>query len=229
MVNKLGNLPKQIKKHLLLIKDIRKYIENKEIIGITAQNTTKLEIIKFVQKVVNDLDGNIYITGRDIKTRYRKDLEPTKKMLENIEIKKDLTGMENIEIALQKKRRKLTEEIEKYIEILNLSKIIHEKTSEYNKLELQNLDIIRAIIYDAKIIILDEPECCENLKGKKEFRKTLENFLLHSDIIIFFVADDYKSLVHNCNKIVQLEKAKIDRIHILGSFDEIEEREKSKN
>ncbi len=229
MVNKLGNLPKQIKKHLLLIKDIRKYIENKEIIGITTKNTTKLEIIKFVQKVVNDLDGNIYITGRNIKNRYRKELEPTKKMLENVEIQKDLTGMENIEIILQKKRKKITEELQEYIEILNLSKIIHEKTSEYSKVELQNLDIIRAIIYDAKIIILDEPECCESLKDKKEFRESLRNFISHSDIIIFFVAEEKEMLLHTCNKIIQLEKSKIDRIHILESFEEIEERENSKN
>lgn len=229
MVNKLGDLPKQIKKHLILIKDIRKYVKNKEIVGITVKNTTKLEIIKFVQKVVDDLDGNIYITGRDIKNRYRKELEPTKKMMENVEIRKDLTGMENLEIALKKKRKELTEEINKYLEILNLSKIIHEKTSEYNKVELQNLDIMRAIIYEAKIIILDEPECCENKEDQKAFRETLKNLISNSDIIIFFVADENEKLIHTCNKIVQLEKAKIDKIHILGTFDEIEEREKSKN
>lgn len=229
MVSKLGNLPKQIKKHLLLIKEIRKYTANKEIIGITSKNTTKLEIIKFVQKVVNDLDGNIYITGRDIKTRYRKELEPTKKMLENIEIKKDLTGMENIEIALQKKHKELTEEMKKCIEVLNLSKIIHEKASEYNKVELQILDIMRAIIYDSKIIILDEPECCNNLDGKKKLREVLLNLISYKDITIFFVAEDPEVLSHNCNKIVQLEKAKIDKIHIIGTFDEIKEKEKSKN
>ena len=66
MVNKLGNLPKQIKKHLLLIKDIRKYIENDkydEIIRKAIKNHNKFEIEKrltekelIFAKIIRDAD-----------------------------------------------------------------------------------------------------------------------------------------------------------------------------
>lgn len=217
------------RKHAYLLQDVRKYIENKEIIGICPKDTTKLELVNFVQKIVTNLNGSIYITGKDIKTRYFKDLEPSKKALENIDIRKELSGMENIEIALKNNRKKLTEEIDDYIEVLGLGDIIQKKTSEYNKVQLQNLDIIRATIFGSKIVIIDEPECCEDLKGQKSFRKTMKKLVKYSDMVIIMVSKEREKLEHNCNKIIHLEDGMIESISVLGTFKEIEAREKAKN
>lgn len=229
MISRFGASARRVRKHAYLLQDIRNYVENKEIIGICPMDTTKLELVNFILKVVTDVNGNIYITGKDIKARYFNRLEPSKKVLENIEIQKELSGMENIEIALKKNRKKMTEEIDDYIEALELGNIIHKSVSEYNKVQLQNLDIVRSAIFGSNIIILDEPECLEDLKSKKSFRKTMDKLLKVSDIHIFFISDDPSRLTQNCNKIIHLEDAMIESITVLGPYKKVKEKETVKD
>ncbi len=216
---------KQLYKQLYLTRDIRAKVGEREVIGIATSTSSKLEVIRFIQKVVINLEGNIYISGKNTKPRYREELKPTGKVKENVDIQDFLTGRENINLILKDTRKKHDEKLDKYIDILGLTKILDKQASEYSIVELQKLDIIRALIYDAKVLVLDSPDCCKDLKDKKALRKITQKLMKNSDIIIFFVSDDYKNLTSNCNRIVIFENNQIDKIFVSGSFEQIEEQE----
>lgn len=217
---------KEMKTQLLLFKEIRSFINEGDVIGIASLEAPRKDIIIFIKKVLQNLEGNVYITGKDIKNRYRNDLSPTRKLIENPDIQKDLTGRENLEILLKQQRKSFDTQLEKSIKYLKLTNIINKKTSSYNKVELQKLDIVRALIYDTKVLIFDDPECLDTLKNKKIMRKATQQLLENTDMKIFFVADKYEKLESNCNKIIFFENNKINKIYMSGTFKEIKKRER---
>ena len=83
--------------------------------------------------------------------------------------------------------------------------------------QLQRLDLARALIRKASILILDEPTSNLDANSEEEFHNTLETILDKTNATIIIVSHKLKAVM-NSEKIIVLNKGKIEAI---GSHNEL--------
>lgn len=180
VVLKIKGLNKTMgKKHIL--HDIDMECCGGEVFGFLGPNGAgKTTTIKIVVGLLQLDSGEITIDGKDIHKDFEGAMANVGGIVENPEMYKYLSGLENLR-QYARMREGITEErIKEVVELVRLSNRINDKVSKYSLGMRQRLGVAQAILHKPKLLILDEPTNGLDPQGIKELRDVLKD-LAHKE------------------------------------------------
>jgi len=203
------------------VKDLNLKVPRKTIYGFLGPNGAgKSTTIRMLLDLIKPTGGEVYLFGKDI-SRYRMDiLRKVGSLVEAPSYYGNLTAYENLEIT----RRILKidkKEIDKALEIVNLSKWKNVKVKSFSLGMKQRLGIAQALIGPRELLILDEPTNGLDPAGVREIRDLIISLprimgvtILISSHILSEIEQmaDYVGIIRNGNLLFQ------------GTLDELKAR-----
>jgi len=136
-------------------------INKGEIFGLLGPNGAgKTTTINILCGLINQTDGDAFVGGYDVK----KDLSNIKKLIgvcpQQASVYKYLNAKDNIELFGNLhlvKREEINKRMERFLDLLGLSKAGNRAAKKYSGGMLRQLNLIVALISDPPILFLDEP------------------------------------------------------------------------
>ncbi len=173
----LKNVSKQFKDNIVLSNINLSFSENK-IYGFAGRNGSgKSVLIKMLVGLYLPSDGEITWDGK--KLNMKKEFpENIGALIEKPNFFTDLTGLENLKLLANIRKKIGVEEIENALKIVNLTIDKNKKYSKYSLGMKQKLGIAQAIMENPEFVILDEPFNGieeETVKKIKTYLKTLKD------------------------------------------------------
>lgn len=194
-------------------------INKGEIVGLIGlSGSGKSTITKILMKLYSADSGDCYIFGKDINHYNTKDyaaivqivfqdlygsLNPKRKvkdiLFDSFLIKNDM-----------KNRTDQEELIEKYFNRLNLDKdILNRFSGSLSGGQRQKLLILKALLVNPDLIILDEPMSSLDIKSQNEIIQIIKSLYLQDNLTILFITHDYRLVEALCSRVMVLSGGKI--------------------
>ena len=123
----------------------------------------------------------------------------------------NINVLQNITFGLKKNKKKIININEKQlIKILNLEKLKNRKINEISGGEKQRISIAQIILTQPKLILLDEVLSSQDINMKKKLILLFKNINYLFKIPIIYVSHDIKNIHNLTNKIIYINKGKIN-------------------
>jgi len=189
---KIQNLNKSFgKKHI--IKDLSMELKAGEVFGFLGPNGAgKTTTIKMIVGMLHLESGSIEVCGVDVEKDFEKAMANIGAIVENPEMYKYLTGMDNLKQYARMRKGVTKERIDEVVELVGLTNRINEKVKKYSLGMRQRLGVAQAILHKPKVLILDEPSNGLDPAGIKQLRDILKN-LAHNEGVCVLVSSHLMS------------------------------------
>lgn len=170
-----------------------------QIVALCGPNGVgKTTLVRIVLKIISPDSGTV---------NYSIPLNSISFLLHGKSLFGDLTLKENIDFFLKVKGTPLnSHSLEKYLDILSLENDLNSKVSTFSVGMTQKADLLRALLENPEVLILDEPTSHLDPMGKIEVRKLLKNV----------VKEEGKSILLTSHLLHEIEKI-ADDVLILSS------------
>ena len=153
-----------------------------EVYGFLGPNGAgKTTTIKIAVGLLQLDEGEISINGKDIRKDFEGAMANVGGIVENPEMYKYLSGLENLRQYARMREGVTEERIKEVVELVRLSNRINDKVSKYSLGMRQRLGVAQAILHRPKLLILDEPTNGLDPQGIKELRDILKELDSQSD------------------------------------------------
>lgn len=126
-----------------------------------------------------------------------------------------LTAEENINLVLkarnsEKAARALAQnKVEKYISQLNLESCRHTRAQNLSGGEKQRVALLRALVSNPRILLLDEPFSALDTDLRSEARLLVKEVLSHLDIPVYLVTHDKEDVSSLAENVIHLKNGKL--------------------
>ena len=165
-----------------ILRDVNLRIENGEFMVLVGPSGSgKTTMIKMVNRLLEPTDGNIYMDGKRIKDYDERELRlSTGYVLQAIALFPNLTVAENIALIPEMKgwtKEEIAQKTEELLAKVGLpvSEYGHRLPSELSGGEQQRVGIVRAMIGQPKILLMDEPfSALDTHQFEAELKKVLD-------------------------------------------------------
>lgn len=209
---KLKNISKKYNNKLIL-DNISLEIKSQEILAILGSNGVgKTTLLKSILGIIPS-SGEIFLDDIDLKNiRLEKKAKYISYVPQHININFSISVIDyilmgrNIYNESKSYKLKLAQDI---IKKLELEEIALSNMNNLSGGQFQKVLIARALIQDAKIIILDEPTSALDIKHQKKVLEILNEFAREKDLIIIMTLHDLPLANKYCNKFLFLKDKKI--------------------
>ena len=171
----------------LILKDVNLSIPPKGIIHLTGNNGVgKTTLLKIICKILNPDDGEIFWNGKNIKKNHYDYCKNITFILDQNTSNENLTVYENIIFwkKIFSSQIKINE-IESILEVLGLLEYKNTSTIHLSFGEIKKLELIRLIIEQKKLWVLDEPFIGLDLKSVEIIIQTITNHIELNGMVIF--------------------------------------------
>lgn len=186
----------------------------------------KTTILRSISGLDCPTSGKVYIDGEDVT-----DLEPPKRKVNTIFQNYALFPLMNIydNIAFGLKMKKvhkdiIKERVREMLELVHLEGYEKRKPSELSGGEQQRVSIVRGLINNPKVLLLDEPLSALDLKLRKKMQIELKQLQKKLGITFIYVTHDQDEALSMSDRIVVLKNGNIEQI---GSPIEVYEKPNS--
>ena len=212
---KIEHLNKTIGKRQIL-HDISFETYQGEVFGFLGPNGAgKTTTIKMIVGLLSIDEGNIVVDGFDVKKNFEKAMRNIGGIVENPELYKYMTGMQNLQQYARMRGNVTQQRIDEVVQIVGLSNRIHEKVSKYSLGMRQRLGVAQSILHHPKVLILDEPTNGLDPAGIKELRDILKS-LAHKEGISVLVSSHLMSEMEMmCDRIGIIVDGKLIGVHTM--------------
>ena len=174
----------------------------------------KTTILRSISGLDYPTSGKIYLDGVDVT-----DLEPQKRevntIFQNYALFPLMTVEENISFGLKMKKvpkDEIKKRVKKMIELVHLEGYEKRKPKELSGGEQQRVSIVRGLINNPKVLLLDEPLSALDLKLRKKMQVELKHLQKKLGITFIYVTHDQDEALTMSDRIVVLNKGKIEQI-----------------
>lgn len=164
-----------------------------EVFGFLGPNGAgKTTTIKMIVGLLSVDEGNVLVDGFDVRRHFEKAMRNVGGIVENPEMYKYLTGMQNLQQYARMRRGVTQQRIDEVVALVGLSNRINDKVKKYSLGMRQRLGVAQAILHRPKVLILDEPTNGLDPAGIKDLRDILKN-LAHEEGICVLVSSHLMS------------------------------------
>ena len=196
----IRNVSKKIG-HQTIIKDLNLQVKRGEVFGFLGPNGAgKTTTIKMIVGLNNMTEGDIFINNYSIKNEFISAISEVGAIIENPDLYKNLTGLENLKQFSRMYGNIKSEIIDEVIHILHLEKYINQNVKTYSLGMKQRLGIAQALLHKPKLIILDEPTNGLDPQGIHELRNIIKNLSKEKEITIFISSHNLTEIEHICDR-----------------------------
>jgi ABC-2 type transport system ATP-binding protein len=189
---RIKNLNKTLGRRQIL-HDINFEAYRGEVFGFLGPNGAgKTTTIKLITGLLTIDEGSIEIGGYNLKKHYEKALGSIGGIVENPEMYKHMTGMDNLKQYARMRDGVTQERIDEVVKLVGLSNRINEKIKRYSLGMRQRLGVAQALLHRPSLLLLDEPTNGLDPAGIKELRDILKK-LAHEENICVLVSSHLMS------------------------------------
>ena len=199
-----------------ILKDVNLRIENGEFMVLVGPSGSgKTTMLKMVNRLLEPTDGNIYMDGKRIKDYAERELRlSTGYVLQAIALFPNLTVAENIALIPEMKgwsKEKIASKTEELLNKVGLPSIdyAHRLPSELSGGEQQRIGIVRAIIAEPKILLMDEPFSALDAISRKQLQALTKELHKEFGMTTIFVTHDTDEALKLGDRIAVLQEGEI--------------------
>ena len=197
-----------------LFNNISLIIKNKSITGLLGANGAgKTSLFRAIAGLSKINTGKLMFFGQDVtglNLEERSKLGLSYVPQEN-SLFEELSLIENIRLVMELKFKKIVESKEKDIDKLFMKMGLTAKAKTKAKFlsggEKRKAEIIRSILLDAKVILLDEPFAGVDPISVDEINKILKD--LSKEISIFISDHNFRDVINVCDSIILMNQGEI--------------------
>lgn len=184
-----------------------------EVFGFLGPNGAgKTTTIKMLVGLIDFDEGQISICGFDVRKNFEKAMANVGGIVENPELYKYMTGLQNLRQYARMRKGVTEERIREVIELVGLSNRINEKVSKYSLGMRQRLGVAQSLLHHPKVLILDEPTNGLDPAGIRQLRDILRN-LAHKENICVLVSSHLMSEMQlMCDRVGIIVKGKLVQV-----------------
>ena len=210
---KVKNITKKVSSKMLL-KFISFELKDKKITGLLGANGAgKTTLFRTVAGLSSIDTGEIYLGKKEVSKDdiEKRSLQGLKYVPQEDSLFEELSLLENLTVALElqfkKIEKKREEKIDFYLEKMNLTNKANTKAKFLSGGEKRKTEILRAILLDAKCILLDEPFAGVDPISVEEIIKILKE--LKENLTIFISDHNFRDVMKVCDEIILMNQGEI--------------------
>ena len=202
-----------------VLRDVNLRIENGEFMVLVGPSGSgKTTMIKMVNRLLEPTDGNIYMHGKRIKDYDERELRlSTGYVLQAIALFPNLTVAENIALIPEMKgwtKEEIAQKTEELLAKVGLpvAEYGHRLPNELSGGEQQRVGIVRAMIGQPKILLMDEPFSALDAISRKQLQILTKE--LHKEFVMttIFVTHDTDEALKLADRIAVLQDGEIRQV-----------------
>ncbi|CAL7896249.1 ABC transporter ATP-binding protein [Fusobacterium necrophorum] len=174
----------------------------------------KTTLLKMINRLLEQTEGNIYLEGKNSKDYNTRQLRfNIGYVLQQIALFPNLTVLENIELIPEmknwekRKRREKAKELMKIVG-LNPEKYANRYPRDLSGGEQQRVGILRAIIFNPKILLMDEPFSALDPISRNQLQDLIKKIHKEFGMTIVFVTHDMKEAMKLGDRICIMKNGK---------------------
>ena len=202
-----------------ILKDVNLHIEDGEFMVLVGPSGSgKTTMPKMINRLLEPTDGNIYMDGKRIKDYDERELRlSTGYVLQAIALFPNLTVAENIALIPEMKGWGKERVASKTVELLEkvglpASDYADRKPHELSGGEQQRIGIVRAIIGEPKILLMDEPFSALDAISRKQLQALTKELHKEFGMITIFVTHDTDEALKLGDRIAVLQEGEIVQV-----------------
>lgn len=190
-----------------------------EIFGFLGPNGAgKTTTIRLISGLAKPDHGNVLICGYSIRNQYEKAIKNLGGIIENPEMYKNFSGLDNLKYFASLYKGVTRERIDEVVKIVGLTDRIKDKVKSYSLGMKQRLGIAQALLHRPKLLILDEPTNGLDPSGVIEMRKFLKNTALKEGIAILISSHNLAEMELMCDTIGIISNGKLEKIKAIDQL-----------
>ena len=202
-----------------ILKDVNLRIEAGEFMVLVGPSGSgKTTMIKMINRILEPTDGNIYMDGKRIKDYDERELRlSTGYVLQAIALFPNLTVAENIALIPEMKGWGKERVASKTVELLEkvglpASDYADRKPHELSGGEQQRIGIVRAIIAEPRILLMDEPFSALDAISRKQLQALTKELHKEFGMTTIFVTHDTDEALKLGDRIAVLQEGEIVQV-----------------
>lgn len=202
-----------------VLKDVNLRIEDGEFMVLVGPSGSgKTTMLKMINRLLEPTDGNIYMDDKRIKDYNQRDLRlSTGYVLQQIALFPNLTVAENIAIIPEMKgwnKDKIKQNTAELLEMVGLpaKEYAGRLPSMLSGGEQQRVGIVRAIIGEPRILLMDEPFSALDAISRKQLQVLTKKLHNEFGVTIIFVTHDTDEALLLADRIAVLQNGQICQI-----------------
>ncbi|MCR5637322.1 MAG: ABC transporter ATP-binding protein [Lachnospiraceae bacterium] len=215
---------------LKAVDDFNLEIKKGELYGLIGPNGAgKTTVFNMLTGVYKPNTGSIVLDGRDITGMKTIDINKAgvARTFQNIRLFKELTVLENVEVALHNKykystfsgifrlpsfykvEKQMKERSEELLKVFGLENAKDYKASNLPYGQQRKLEIARALATDPKLLLLDEPAAGMNPNETAELMETISLIREKFGVTILLIEHDMKLVAGICEAVTVLNFGRV--------------------
>ena len=202
-----------------ILKDVNLHIEDGEFMVLVGPSGSgKTTMVKMINRLLEPTDGNIYMDEKRIKDYDERELRlSTGYVLQAIALFPNLTVAENIALIPEMKGWGKERVASKTVELLEkvglpASDYADRKPHELSGGEQQRIGIVRAIIGEPKILLMDEPFSALDAISRKQLQSLTKDLHKEFGMTTIFVTHDTDEALKLGDRIAVLQGGEIVQV-----------------
>lgn len=202
-----------------ILKDVNLHIEDGEFMVLVGPSGSgKTTMLKMINRLLEPTDGNIYMDGKRIKDYDERELRlSTGYVLQAIALFPNLTVAENIALIPEMKGWGKERVASKTVELLEkvglpASDYADRKPHELSGGEQQRVGIVRAMIGEPKILLMDEPFSALDAISRKQLQALTKDLHKEFGMTTIFVTHDTDEALKLGDRIAVLQEGEIVQV-----------------
>ena len=189
------------------------YVEKGEFVTIYgASGTGKTTILRMIAGLVEPDEGFISIEGQVWFDSAKKVNVPARRrrtgyVFQEYSLFPNMTIRENLEYAIENKEK--IGLIDEFLEIVTLTELQHRKPEQLSGGQKQRVALVRALLRDPKIHLLDEPLAALDIEMRLRLQDEIIRLYRKTGITTIFVSHDIPEVFKLASKVFVLENGRI--------------------
>lgn len=205
----LKNISKSYKNKKVLV-DINVTIESGEIISLLGPSGCgKTTLLNIILGLVDPTAGQLVYNGQDISKQSMQE-RGFNIVFQDFALFPHLNAYDNIIYGLKNKNVKMSkEEIQEYINFLELAPHLHKKIHELSGGQKQRVSIARTLVMQPKILLLDEPLSALDGVIKESIKERIKSIAREFNLTTIIVTHDPEEALTLSDKVIIINEGTV--------------------